>query len=148
MYCGRRRSFEERAGSDGSPVRTAEVDSHDVCGEAPVSAADRTGFLKIAWEGEIFGAALFEALAEKYPEHADKATAAATMEWLNVHNAEDFGHDAGLGVSLEQAEKLARQGTEMVRKKSFEDVAKEAMRETRTPTRCTRSWASTPKTPS
>jgi hypothetical protein len=87
-------------------------------------------FLTISWEGEIFGTAMFEAMAEKYPEYADKATAAATMEWLNVHLAEDFGHAAGVHVSLEQAEKLARQGRDMVRKKSFEDVAKEAMRET------------------
>jgi hypothetical protein len=87
-------------------------------------------FLKISWEGEIFGTATFEAIAEKYPEHADKATAVATMEWFNVHRLEDFGHDAGVTVSLEQAEKLARQGTEMARKHSFEHVAKEAMRET------------------
>jgi hypothetical protein len=42
-------------------------------------------FLKISWEGEIFGTAMFEAIAEKYPEHSDKATAVATMEWFNVH---------------------------------------------------------------
>jgi hypothetical protein len=87
-------------------------------------------WLRISWEGEIFGTAMFEAMAEKYPELADKATAAATMEWLNVHLLEEFGHETGVHVSLEQAEKLARKGTEMVQKKSFDDVAKEAMRET------------------
>ncbi len=86
--------------------------------------------LKIAWEGEIFGVGMTEAIAEKYPELADKATAVATMEWLNVHLAEDFGHAAGLSVSLEQAEKLGREGAEMVNKHSFEKVAKDTMRET------------------
>jgi uncharacterized membrane protein len=87
-------------------------------------------FLKISWEGEIYGVGMFEEMAKKYPEHADKATAVATMEWLNVHLAEDFGHGAGLSVSLKQAEKLGREGTEMVRKHSFEHVAKECMKET------------------
>jgi hypothetical protein len=87
-------------------------------------------FLKISWEGEIFGTAMFEELAEKYPELADKATATANMEWLNVNLCEDFGHDAGVGVSLGQAEKMAREGTEMVRTKSFEEVVKKAMTET------------------
>ncbi|MFC5266033.1 hypothetical protein ACFPJ1_28300 [Kribbella qitaiheensis] len=87
-------------------------------------------FLKISWEGEIFGTALFEAIAEKYPEHADNATAAATMEWYNVHRAEEFGHAAGVSVTLKEAEKLGRQGTDMAHKKSFEDVAKELMKET------------------
>jgi uncharacterized membrane protein len=86
--------------------------------------------LKIAWEGEIFGVGLAEAIAEKYPELADKATAVATMEWLNVHHAEEFGHAAGLSISLEQAEKLGREGTELVRKHSFEHVAKATMKET------------------
>lgn len=87
-------------------------------------------FLKISWEGEIFGTAMFEAIAEKYPEYADQATAVTPMEWFNVHCLEDFGHDAGVSVSLEQAEKLARKGTEMVRDHSFEYIAKETMRET------------------
>jgi hypothetical protein len=86
--------------------------------------------LKMSWEGEIYGVGMFEAVAEKYPEHADQATAAASMEWLNVHLAEDFGHDAGLSISLKQAEKLGREGAEMARKHSFEHVAKAAMRET------------------
>ncbi|MFJ8927992.1 hypothetical protein ACIRLA_15565 [Streptomyces sp. NPDC102364] len=86
--------------------------------------------LKIAWEGEIYGVGMFEAVAEKFPEHADHATAVATMEWLNVHLCEDFGHAAGVSVSLEQAEKLGREGAEMVRKHSFEHLVKAAMRET------------------
>jgi hypothetical protein len=73
-------------------------------------------WLTISWEGEIFGTAMFETMAEKYPELADKATAAANMEWLNVHLAEEFGHETGVHVSLEQAEKLARKGTEMCRR--------------------------------
>jgi hypothetical protein len=84
----------------------------------------------MTWEGEIFGAGMGEAMAEKYPELADKTTAIATMEWLNVHLAEDFGHDAGVGISLKQAEKLGREGAEMARKHSFEHVAKSAMKET------------------
>lgn len=86
--------------------------------------------LKIAWEGEIFGVGMFEAVAEKYPEYADKATAVATMEWLNVHLAEEFGHAAGLSVSLEEAEKLGRQGADMVNKHTFEHLVAETMRET------------------
>jgi hypothetical protein len=59
---------------------------------------------------------------EKHPDLADKATAAATMEWLDVNLGEDFGHDAGVGVSLKQAEKMARERTEMVRDQSFVGV--------------------------
>lgn len=86
--------------------------------------------LKITWEGEISGTGMFEALAEKYPEYAEKATAVATMEWLNAHLSEDFGHDAGLTVSLEQAEKLGREGAEMVTKHSFEHLVHLIMTET------------------
>jgi hypothetical protein len=86
--------------------------------------------LKIAWEGEIYGVGMFEEMAEKYPEYAEIATAVATMEWLNVHLAEDFGHAVGLTVSLKQAEKLGREGAEMVRTHSFEHVAKAAIKET------------------
>jgi hypothetical protein len=32
-------------------------------------------WLKMSWEGEIFGVGIFEEMAKKYPEHADKATA-------------------------------------------------------------------------
>jgi uncharacterized membrane protein len=87
-------------------------------------------FLKISWEGEIYGVGMFEEMAKKYPEYADKATAVATMECLNVHLAEPFGHDAGVVVSLKQAEKLGREGAALVRKHSFDHVTKEAMRET------------------
>ncbi|MFJ6778749.1 hypothetical protein [Streptomyces yangpuensis] len=86
--------------------------------------------LKIAWEGEIFGVGMFEALAKKQPEYADLANAVATMEWLNVHLAEEFGHAAGVSVSLKQAEKLGREGAEMVEKHSFEHLVNETMRET------------------
>jgi hypothetical protein len=86
--------------------------------------------LRISWEGEIFGVGMCEALAEKYPEHADFATAAATMEWLNVHLSEDFGHARGVGVSLERAEKLGREGAETARKHSLEKVAKDLEIET------------------
>lgn len=93
-------------------------------------ARGERAWLKISWEGEIYGVGMFEEMAKKYPEHADKATAAATMEWLNVHTCEDLGHAAGVTVSLERAEKLGREGAEMVRKKSFDDVAKECIKET------------------
>jgi hypothetical protein len=49
--------------------------------------------LKASWEGEIFGVGMMEALAKRYPEHADHATACATMEWFNVHRCEEFGHE-------------------------------------------------------
>ncbi|MCX4985552.1 hypothetical protein [Streptomyces sp. NBC_00572] len=69
-------------------------------------------------------------MAETYPEYAGQATAAATMEWLNVHLAEDYGHAIGVSISLEQAEKPGREGAEFVRKHSFEEVAKMVAKET------------------
>jgi uncharacterized membrane protein len=86
--------------------------------------------LKLAWEGEIYGAGMFEALAEKYPELADKATAVATMEWLNVHLCEEFGHARGMSVSVELAEKLGREGAKDVEKHSIESLTKVAIAET------------------
>ena len=86
--------------------------------------------LKIAWEGEISGTGMMEAIADKYPEYAELATAVATMEWLNVHLAEEFGHDVGLSVSLEQAEKAGREGAELVTKHSFERLVHLIMTET------------------
>jgi uncharacterized membrane protein len=73
---------------------------------------------------------MFEEMAEMQPEHADEATACATMEWFNIHRLEDFGHAAGVHVSLEQAEKLGREGAELVHKHSFEHVAKLTIDET------------------
>jgi uncharacterized membrane protein len=87
-------------------------------------------WLKMSWEGEIFGVGMFEAMAEIQPEHADEATACATMEWFNIHRLEDFGHAAGAIVSLEDAEKLGREGAKLVRKHSFERVAKLTIEET------------------
>ena len=72
--------------------------------------------LTMSWEGEIFGVGMLEAIAEGYPEHADGATACPTMEWFNIHRCEDVGDAAGVEVSLEQAEKLGREGAELVRK--------------------------------
>jgi hypothetical protein len=86
--------------------------------------------LKISWEGEIFGVGMFETMAEMYPERADESTAGATMEWFNIHQCEEFGHAAGVHVSLEEAEKLGREGAELARKNSFETLAKMAMKET------------------
>lgn len=80
--------------------------------------------LKLTWEGEIFGVGMFEAMAEKYPEHAEPCTACATMEWLNVHLCEEFGHDAGIHITLDESEKLAHLGAALVRKFSFEHIAK------------------------
>jgi hypothetical protein len=80
--------------------------------------------LKMSWEGEIFGVGMMEALAESDPEHADEHTACATMEWFNIHYIEDFAHEAGVHVSLEDAEKLGREGAQLVDKHSFEKVAK------------------------
>jgi hypothetical protein len=37
-------------------------------------------WLTLSWEGETFGVGMFEAMAEIQPEHADAATACATME--------------------------------------------------------------------
>ena len=73
---------------------------------------------------------MFEAMAEIQPEHADEATACATMEWFNIHRLEDFGHAAGVTVSLEQAEKLGCEGAKLVRTHSFEHVAKLTIEET------------------
>ena len=66
--------------------------------------------LKIAWEGEIFGAGQFESMAERYTERAPELTACATTEWLNAHLCEDFGHAAGVHVCIEQAERLGNEG--------------------------------------
>jgi hypothetical protein len=87
-------------------------------------------WLKMSWEGEIFGVGMMEALAERDPEHADEHTACATMEWFNIHYIEDFGHAAGFHVSLKDAEKLGREGAELVEKHSFEHVAKLTIAET------------------
>jgi hypothetical protein len=84
----------------------------------------------MSWEGEIFGVGMFEAMAEIQPEHADAATACATMEWFNIHRLEEFGHAAGVHVSLEQAEKLGCEGAKLVRTHSFEHVAKLTIEET------------------
>jgi uncharacterized membrane protein len=73
---------------------------------------------------------MFEAMAEIQPERADEAMACATMEWFNIHRLEDFGHAAGVHVSLEQDEKLGREGAKLVRKHSFEKVAKLTIAET------------------
>jgi uncharacterized membrane protein len=86
--------------------------------------------LKISWEGELFGVGLFEAMAEQHPEHADVLTACATMEWFNVHYCEPLGHELGVHVSLEQAEKLGREGEEFARHASFKHVAEVAILET------------------
>jgi uncharacterized membrane protein len=87
--------------------------------------------LKMAWEGELFGVGLFEELAEMYPGHANEFTACATMEWFNVHYCEPFGHDAGMTVTLEQAERLGREGAAFARRlRSFESVAKLTIEET------------------
>jgi hypothetical protein len=67
-------------------------------------------WLTTSWEGEIFGVGMFEAMADTQPEHADEATACATMEWFNIHRLEEFGHAAGVHVSLEQAEKTRLRG--------------------------------------
>jgi hypothetical protein len=72
---------------------------------------------------------MFETMAEMYPERADESTAGATMEWFNIHQCEEFGHAAGVHVSLEEAEKLGREGAELARKNSFETLAKMAMKE-------------------
>ncbi|MFJ6636710.1 DUF1269 domain-containing protein [Streptomyces sp. NPDC091376] len=88
--------------------------------------------LRISWEGEIFGVGLFETLTEMYPQHAEQFTACATMEWFNVHYCEPFGHDAGVHITLEQAEKLGRDGAALARGlHSFKNVAKLTAEETR-----------------
>jgi len=97
-------------------------------------AGSRTeqGILKIAWEGEFFGVGLFEELTEMYPEHAEQLTACATMEWYNTHYCEPFAHDAGMHVTLEQAEKLGREGAAMARRhRKFESIAKLLIEETK-----------------
>jgi hypothetical protein len=67
---------------------------------------------------------MFEAMAELYPEHADVRTACATMEWCKIHYIEPLGHEAGVHVSLEEAEKLGQEGAAFVRHASFKHVAK------------------------
>jgi hypothetical protein len=52
------------------------------------------------------------------------------MEWFNIHRLEDFGHAAGVYVTLEDAEKLGNEGAKLVRKHSFEHVAKLTIAET------------------
>jgi uncharacterized membrane protein len=88
------------------------------------------GLLKLSWEGELFGVGLFETMAEMYPEHAEVLTACATMEWFNVHYCEPLGHAAGVHISLEEAEKLGREGEEVARHESFKHVAETAIVET------------------
>ena len=104
--------------------------------------------LKVSWEGEIFGVGMFETMAEMYPERADESTAGATMEWYDIHQCEEFGHAAGVHVSLEEAEKLGRQGAELASKNSWEALAKMAIKETPRRTRCTCSSARAPTPPS
>jgi hypothetical protein len=88
--------------------------------------------LKKAWEGELFGVGMFETLAEMYPDHAEEFTACATLEWFNVHYCEPFGHAAGVHVTLEQAEKLGREGAAAARRiRSFEAMAKLTIVETK-----------------
>jgi uncharacterized membrane protein len=86
--------------------------------------------LKMSWEGELFGVGMFETMAEMYPENADGFTACATMEWFNIHYIEPLGHDAGVHITLEDAEKLGREGEEFARKASFEHAAKLTIDET------------------
>ena len=86
--------------------------------------------LKVSWEGEIFGVGMFETMAEMYPQYAEELTAGATMEWFNIHQCEEFGHAAGVHVSLEEAEKLGRQGAELASKNSWEALAKMVIKET------------------
>ncbi|HEY6761763.1 MAG TPA: hypothetical protein VI318_19845 [Baekduia sp.] len=69
-------------------------------------------------------------MADTQPEHADEATACATMEWFNIHRLEEFGYAAGVHVSLEKAEKLGCEGADLVRKHSFEEVGKLTVEET------------------
>jgi len=52
------------------------------------------------------------------------------MEWFNVHRCEEFGHEIGVYVTLEMAEKLGREGEKFARGHDFEHVAKTAIRET------------------
>ncbi len=52
------------------------------------------------------------------------------MEWFNIHYIEDFAHEAGVHISLKDAEKLGREGAELVAKHSFEFVAKLTIKET------------------
>ena len=88
--------------------------------------------LKVAWEGELFGVGLFEAWTEMFPEHAKELTACATMEWFNVHYIEPIGHDAGIHVTLEQAERLGREGVWYAQKhRSFAGIAKLLEEETK-----------------
>ena len=54
------------------------------------------------------------------------------MEWLNVHLCEPFGHDAGTYVTLEQAERLGREGAAYARhQRSFDKVGKLMIEETK-----------------
>ncbi|MDM0048842.1 DUF1269 domain-containing protein [Variovorax sp. J22R115] len=102
------------------------VEKHEFAGGRTEQA-----MLKVAWDFEIFGVGMFEALAEMHPQHAKVLTAIATMEWFNVHYCEEFAHDAGLGLSVEQVEKLGREGAEFSRLLgSFENAARVMMVET------------------
>jgi hypothetical protein len=102
--------------------------------------------LKVSWEGEIFGVGMMEAMAETYPEYADEHTACATMEWFNIHYIEDFAHEAGVHVSLKDAEKLGREGAELVAKPS-NSWRSSRSRRPRRPTGCTHSWVTTMRRP-
>ena len=86
--------------------------------------------LKMAWEGEIFGTAMCEAMAEKFPEYTKELTAGATMEWYNVHYCEEFGHDLGVHVSLAEAEAIGQAGTRFFQSHTFETAARVTMAET------------------
>jgi uncharacterized membrane protein len=81
--------------------------------------------IKISWFGEIFGTAMYEQLAEMYPEHADAMNAIATMEWFNVHWLEPLAHEHGVHFSIAASERVAREGTAFAKHMhKFEDGAK------------------------
>jgi uncharacterized membrane protein len=68
----------------------------------------------------------------RVPEHAEEFTACATMEWFNVHYCEAFGHDAGMHVTLEDAEKLGREGAAFAgHVNSFEAMGELTIEETK-----------------
>ncbi len=51
-------------------------------------------------------------------------TACVTTEWINIHDCEPLGHNSGVHIALEEAERLGREGEAFARHLSFKHLAK------------------------
>jgi hypothetical protein len=86
--------------------------------------------------------------ATKYLPSPRAAMPQMTMEWLNIHQCESSATRRACHVSLEEADKLGREGAELARKNSFETLAKIAIKETPEADKMYRQLAKGADTPS